>query len=200
MFNEYCINNILPKDGIVIYYQNMIKSDKANKYFELLLENICWKNDQVIVFGKNIITKRKIAWYGDSSLVYTYSNVSRKALKWTNELLELKKIVEDATGIRFNSCLLNLYEDGNSGIAWHSDDEKSLGKNIIIASLSFGEERKFSFKHKQTKQTISIMLEHGSLLVMKGQTQNYWLHSLPKCRTITKSRINLTFRTIKYQK
>lgn len=200
LFNKYYINNILPNDGTVSYYQNIIKSDKADKYYDLLLKNICWKNDEVIVFGKHIITKRKIAWYGDSNLVYTYSNVSRQTLEWTRELLELKKMVEDSTETKFNSCLLNLYEDGSSGISWHSDNEKSLGKNIIIASLSFGAERRFSFKHKQNKQIISVILEHGSLLVMKDQTQDYWLHSLPKCKTITKPRINLTFRTIKCRK
>lgn len=200
LFDEYCINNILPKDGIVSYYPDIIKNDKADRYFDLLLKNICWKNDEVIVFGKHIVTPRKVAWYGDSDFLYTYSNVPKKALVWTHELLELKKIVEDVTKTGFNSCLLNLYRNGDDSISWHSDDEKSLGKNTIIASLSFGAERKFLFRHKQTKQTISVILEHGSLLVMKERTQDDWLHSLPKSRKITKSRINLTFRTIKCYK
>ncbi|MDQ6667858.1 MAG: alpha-ketoglutarate-dependent dioxygenase AlkB, partial [Thermoproteota archaeon] len=101
-------------------------------------------------------------------------------------------------GTKFNSCLLNLYHNGDEGIAWHSDDEKPLGENSIIASLSFGAERKFSFKHKQTKQTISVVLEHGSLLIMKDATQTNWVHSLPKSKKITRPRINLTFRTIVY--
>ena len=115
---------------------------------------------------------------------------------WTKELSDLKQIVEELTKTRFNSCLLNLYHNGNEGIAWHSDDEKPLGENSIIASLSFGAERKFSFKHKHTKQTISVVLEHGSLLIMKDATQTYGLHSLPKSKKITGPRINLTFRTI----
>jgi alkylated DNA repair dioxygenase AlkB len=113
-----------------------------------------------------------------------------------NDLLRRK--VEEHVGIKFNSCLLNLYHNGNEGMGWHSDDEESLGKNNTIASLSFGAERKFSFKHKhkQTKQTISLVLEHGSLLIMKDATQSNWLHSLPKSKNITQPRINLTFRII----
>jgi alkylated DNA repair dioxygenase AlkB len=122
-------------------------------------------------------------------------------LAWTKELSELKQLVEKYAGTKFNSCLLNLYHNGNEGMGWHSDDEESLGKdnNNIIASLSFGAERKFSFKHKQTKQIVSVILEHGSLLVMRGATQSNWLHSLPKSKTITQPRINLTFRTIMYE-
>jgi alkylated DNA repair dioxygenase AlkB len=112
-----------------------------------------------------------------------------------NDLLRRK--VEEHVGIKFNSCLLNLYHNGNEGMGWHSDDEESLGTNNTIASLSFGAERKFSFKHKQTKQTVSLVLEHGSLLIMKDATQRNWLHSLPKSKDIIQSRINLTFRTIR---
>jgi alkylated DNA repair dioxygenase AlkB len=111
-------------------------------------------------------------------------------------LLELKKIAEEITGATFNSCLLNLYHNGNEGMAWHSDDEKSLGKNTAIASFSFGAERKFSLKHKKSKEAVSIILENGSLLLMKGTTQDNWLHCLPKAKKINAPRINLTFRTI----
>jgi alkylated DNA repair dioxygenase AlkB len=128
--------------------------------------------------------------------LYTYSNSTRKALIWTIELVELKRLVEQVSGASFNSCLLNLYHDGNEGSGWHSDDERSLRKNAPIASLSFGAERKFSFKHKQTKQIVSLILGHGSLLVMKKATQINWLHSLPKSNKITQARINLTFRTM----
>jgi alkylated DNA repair dioxygenase AlkB len=120
----------------------------------------------------------------------------KKALPWTKELLELKKLVEKETGESFNSCLLNLYHDGTEGMAWHSDAEKDLKKNGAIASLSFGAERKFSFKHKLTKELVSLVLEHGSLLVMKDTTQSHWLHRLPPSAKHNKSRINLTFRTI----
>jgi alkylated DNA repair dioxygenase AlkB len=160
------------------------------------LKNILWKNDEVNILGKHIITKRKVAWYGDSDYLYTYSNSTRKALIWTRELVELKRVVEQVSGACFNSCLLNLYHDGNEGLGWHSDDEKSIGKNTPIASLSFGAERKFTFKHKQTKQIVSLVLEHGGLLVMKDATQIYWLHSLPKSNKIAQARINLTFRVM----
>ena len=190
------INNLLHKDGTVNYYPNVLTHDDANRYFDLLLQNIVWENDEVIIFGKHIVTKRKVAWYGDSNYFYTYSNTTKQALPWTKELLELKQIVEKLAETKFNSCLLNLYHSGNEGMGWHSDDEESIQPNSTIASLSLGTERKFSFKHKQTKQTISSVLEHGSLLIMKDATQAYWLHSLPKSKTISGPRINLTFRTM----
>lgn len=190
------ISNILPKDGTVNYYGKILTLKEVNQYLDLLLQNILWQNDEAVIFGKHIITKRKTAWYGNSDYLYTYSNTTKQALAWTRELSDLKQIVEKKVETKFNSCLLNLYHDGNEGVGWHSDDEKSLGKNAIIASLSFGAERKFSFKHKQTKKTVSLVLEHGSLLVMKDVTQANWLHSLPKSKKITRPRISLTFRTI----
>jgi alkylated DNA repair dioxygenase AlkB len=174
----------------------VLTHDDASHYLDLLLQKIVWDNDEVIIFGKHIVTKRKVAWYGDSNYLYTYSNTTKQALPWTKELLELKQIVEKLTESKFNSCLLNLYHSGNEGMGWHSDDEESIQPNSTIASLSLGAERKFSFKHKQTKQTISSVLEHGSLLIMKDATQAYWLHSLPKSKTISGPRINLTFRTM----
>ena len=193
LFNEDSIsNNLLHKDGTVNYYRKVLTPNEANRYFDLLLQNILWENDEAVIFGKHIVTKRKVAWYGDSDYLYTYSNTTKQALAWTKELSYLKQIVEELAGSKFNSCLLNLYHNGNEGLAWHSDDEKSLGKNTAIASLSFGAEREFSFKHKQTKQMISLVLEHGSLLIMKDATQTNWLHSLPR------PRINLTFRMIVY--
>src|ERR1043166_5404092 len=195
-FNEYRISNILNTDGTVNYYGKILLSSEANRYFDLLMQNTQWEKDEVIIFGKRITTKRKVAWYGDSEYLYTYSNTTKRALAWTKELSELKQIVEEYAEIKFNSCLLNLYHNGNEGMGWHSDDEESLGKNNTIASLSFGAERKFSFKHKQTKQIVSLVLEDGSLLIMKDATQSNWLHSLPKSKIITQPRINLTFRTI----
>jgi alkylated DNA repair dioxygenase AlkB len=126
--------------------------------------------------------------------VYIYSNTIKQALPWTRELVNLKQIVENLSNTKFNSCLLNLYHDGNQGMGWHSDDEKSIEDNSTIASVSLGAERKFSFKHKQSNKTISVLLEHGSLLLMKDATQKIWLHSLPKSNKITLPRINLTFR------
>jgi alkylated DNA repair dioxygenase AlkB len=195
LFNDKFVN-VLNKDGEANYYGKIIATSEANTYYNLLLKNINWKNDEAIYHGKHIITKRKVAWYGDQDFLYTYSNMTKQALPWTKELIDLKRKIELITYSLFNSCLLNLYHNGDEGMTWHSDDEKSLGKNTVIASLSLGAERKFSFKHKATKQTISLILENGSLLVMKGNTQSNWLHSLPHSSKIISPRINLTFRTI----
>ena len=194
---EYDPNtNLLPRDGTVLYYGKIMDYSKAEFYYKRLLETIEWKNDEAVIFGKLIITKRKVAWYGDKNFKYSYSNVTKEALLWTTELLELKSLTEQITGETYNSCLLNLYHDGNEGMAWHSDGEKDLKKNGAIASLSFGAQRKFAFKHKTTKETVSLMLEQGSLLVMKDETQTHWLHRLPPSKKIIKPRINLTFRSI----
>lgn len=190
------LTNLLPKDGIVVYYKNILTSQEANHYLDCLLNTIEWKNDQAFIYGKLIITKRKVAWYGDTDYEYTYSKTTKRALPWTKELVELKKMIEDKTGEKFNSCLLNLYHNGDEGMAWHSDAEKELKKNGAIGSLSLGAERKFTFKHKETKETISLILENGSLLVMKGTTQSSWLHRLPPTKLISTLRINLTFRSI----
>jgi len=188
--------NLLPKEGEVNYYGQIIKNEQANYYYECLLNTIKWKNDEAILFGKRIITKRKVAWYGEKQFEYEYSNTTKKALLWTNELLDLKRLIEETTGEIFNSCLLNLYHNESEGMAWHSDAEKKLKKNGAIASLSFGAERNFAFKHKVTKEKISLVLSHGSLLVMKGKTQTNWLHRLPPTKYKKGIRINLTFRTI----
>ena len=189
-------HNHLPYEGTVQYYGKVIQEMVADDYFEKLMQNIAWENDQAIIFGRQITTKRKVAWYGDQGYEYTYSNVNRYALPWTLELLELRQRVEQLTGERFNSCLLNLYHTGEEGMAWHSDDETDLKKNGAIASLSFGAERKFAFKHKQSKEKVELYLEHGSLLVMKDTTQSHWLHRLPPTKKVSTARINLTFRTI----
>ena len=188
--------NLLPQDGTVNYYSKIFDEVVSNHYLERLLATIAWRNDQAIIFGKTITTKRKVAWYGDRAFEYTYSNTQKYALDWTAELLELKALIEQKTGESFNSCLLNLYHTGAEGMAWHSDGETDLKKNGAIASLSFGAERKFSFKHKQTKEKVEIFLEHGSLLVMKDVTQTYWLHRLAPTKKVFTARVNLTFRTI----
>ncbi len=188
--------NLLPEDGTVNYYGKLFSGAEATDYLNVLLTTIEWKNDEAVIFGKHILTKRKVAWYGEKPFEYTYSNTTKQALPWTRELLRLKEKVEQRTGETFNSCLLNLYHNGDEGMAWHSDAEKDLKKDGAIGSLSFGAERKFSFKHKISKKTVSLVLEHGSLLVMKDTTQSYWLHRLPPTKTTTRPRVNLTFRTI----
>ncbi len=188
--------NLLPSDGTVNYFGKLWTAVEASHYLDILVDNIEWKNDEAVIFGKHIVTKRKVAWYGDRRFSYTYSNITKTALPWTKDLLILKKVVEEKTTEQYNSCLLNLYHNGDEGMAWHSDAEKDLKKNGAIASISFGAERKFSFKHKLNGQVVSLLLEHGSLLLMKGTTQTHWLHRLPPSKKISKPRINLTFRTI----
>ena len=188
--------NLLPKDGEVNYYGQVLKTEEANYYYDCLLNTIEWKNDEAVLFGKRIITKRKVAWYGDKQFEYEYSNTTKQAILWTKELLALKKLAEENTGETFNSCLLNLYHNESEGMAWHSDAEKKLKRNGAIASLSFGAERKFVFKHKISREKISLVLNNGSLLVMKGTTQTNWLHRLPPTKFKKGPRINLTFRTI----
>lgn len=188
--------NLLPNEGEVYYYGLIMPQEAAHRYFERLLHTIEWRNDEAVMFGKHIVTKRKVAWYGDANYTYTYSKITKEALPWTVELLELKRLSEEITGSRYNSCLLNLYHDGQEGMAWHSDDEKTLERNGAIASLSFGAERRFGFRHKRTREIIGLTLEHGSLLVMKGETQTHWQHRLPSTKKVLEARINLTFRSI----
>lgn len=188
--------NQLPYDGTVQYYGKVLQTAVADHYFETLLHSIAWENDQALIFGKLLTTKRKVAWYGDRRFEYTYSNMNKYALPWTKELAELKQLAETLTGETFNSCLLNLYHRGDEGMAWHSDAESDLKKDGAIASLSLGAERKFAFKHKQSKEKVELYLEHGSLLVMKDKTQTYWLHRLPPTKKVSTARINLTFRSI----
>jgi alkylated DNA repair dioxygenase AlkB len=189
-------SNLLPFEGTVHYFGPIMGGAAADKYLELLLTNIKWRNDEIILFGKRILTKRKVAWHGDSAYEYSYSNTQKRALPWTHELAELKSLVEQKCGDTFNSCLMNLYHNGREGVAWHSDGEKDLKKDGAIGSLSLGAERKFAFKNKRNKMKIEIFLEHGSLMVMKGSTQTHWLHCLPPATRVTEPRVNLTFRTI----
>ncbi|UBM59510.1 alpha-ketoglutarate-dependent dioxygenase AlkB [Marinilongibacter aquaticus] len=196
LFNNKIGLNLLPFDGEALHFGKIMSAYQAEHYFDELLKNIQWEHDKALIFGKLIYTKRKVAWYGDKAFAYTYSKTTKKALPWSNALLELKEIVEKQCGERFNSCLLNLYHNGEEGMAWHSDGEKDLKKNGAIGSLSLGACRKFAFKHKETKKTVSVDLESGSLLLMKGCTQTHWWHRLPPSKKVKKARINLTFRTI----
>ena len=196
LFNTSINQNILPKDGEAVYYGSIVSNQQAYEYLQQLLENIEWRNDEAVIFGKHIITKRKVAWYADANFSYTYSKTTKQALLWTPALLDLKFLVEERTKTQYNSCLLNLYHSGDEGMGWHSDDEKELTKNGSIASLSLGAERKFLLKNKTDKQLISVFLENGSLLEMKGTTQTNWLHRLPPTKKVKTPRINLTFRKI----
>lgn len=188
--------NWLPREGTVNYYGSVFSSRDADHYLDKLLHTIRWRHDEAVVFGKTITTRRQVAWYGDEPFSYTYSGTTKYALPWTAELLAIKDETEKRSRETFNSCLANLYHDGTEGMAWHSDGERDLKKNGAIASVSFGAERRFAFRHKTTGEKIELRLEHGSLLVMKDTTQTYWLHRLPPAARVTTPRVNLTFRTI----
>ncbi|QVY67094.1 alpha-ketoglutarate-dependent dioxygenase AlkB [Polaribacter sp. Q13] len=196
LFSSEKIVNVLPFDGITNYHGLILDKKQCMFYYQKLMKTINFKNDEAIIFGKKILTKRKVAWYGESEYSYTYSKVTKTANIFTKELLALKEIVEQESGETYNSCLLNLYHSGDEGMAYHSDGEKMLKKDGAIASLSLGAERKFSFKHKENKQRIDVILENGSLLVMKKGTQTNWLHRLPPTKKVNSPRINLTFRSI----
>lgn len=186
--------NLLPYDGEVYYYGKLLDDTEAYHYFNLFLNCIPWQNDEVMMNGKKLVTKRKIAWYAEDEQDYTYSKITKKAHLWTPELIVLRDKVQKLTGENFNSCLLNLYHDGSEGMGYHSDAEGDLQKDSAIASLTLGASRKFVFKHKTTKNKIEIYLHSGSLLLMKGETQRNWQHALPPTVKVNSPRINLTFR------
>jgi alkylated DNA repair dioxygenase AlkB len=196
LFSSEKIKNVLPFDGITNYHGIILEQDQCAYFYQKLIDTIQFKNDEAIIFGKKIITKRKVAWYGSAAFSYTYSKITKTAILFTEELLALKAIVEKESGETYNSCLLNLYHSGEEGMGYHSDGEKMLKKNGAIASLSLGVARKFSFKHRENKQRIDLILENGSLLVMKEATQTNWLHRLPPTKKVNVPRINLTFRTV----
>lgn len=192
--------NILPQDGIALYYEKIVNDDEVKQLYDALLNNIHWENERVVMFGKEIVTKRKVAFFSDPSITYRYASKTKIGLPWTSTILTIKNIVESITKESYNACLLNLYHNGEESMGWHSDNEKEIIANSSIASLSLGANRKFSFKHKVSKETVSIELTNGSLLEMKGSVQAHWWHALLKSKKVTDARINLTFRQMHTQK
>ena len=189
-------HTILEKDGRVVYMPGFFNEHQSTLLFDQLLRSLDWQADQIMMFGKMITTKRKVAWVGDSDCSYTYSGVKKNPQVWTVELLQIKSQLEKLAGCAFNSCLLNLYHNGEEGMGWHSDDEKELDPKAPIVSVSFGASRKFAFRHKIDKTKATIVLENGSVLIMHPPTQEYWSHSLVPTKLATPARINLTFRSI----
>ena len=187
-------DNILPYDGIVQDYGLVLSAEHSERYLQYFLQHLAWQADEGMLFGQYYRTQRQVAWYGDEQYQYRYSGALKQAHVWLPALWRLKQQVEQWVGHPFNSCLANLYQDGTQGLGWHSDDEPNLGKNVVIASLSFGVTRKFSFKHKHSAAKVELLLQSGQLIVMRGQTQRYWKHSLPKSSRVVTPRINLTFR------
>lgn len=186
------------EEADITYFPSFISADLATIYYEQLLRETPWQQDDIKIFGKVYAQPRLTALYGEEGKSYRYSGITMHPMPFTPVLLELKEQIEKVVEANFTTVLLNLYRDGNDSNGWHSDNEKELGTNPIIASLSFGVKRRFHLRHRKDKSNkYSIDLEHGSLLLMKGETQHHWHHQLPKSKRIQQPRINLTFRIIK---
>ncbi|WP_274475969.1 alpha-ketoglutarate-dependent dioxygenase AlkB family protein [Mangrovimonas aestuarii] len=182
----------------VIYYQNFFAPSVADKYFEILYKEIPWQQDNITVFGKTYPQPRLTAFFANNNLPYSYSGITMTPHLFSPTLIEIKTAIENIADIEFTSCLANLYRNGQDSNGWHSDNESSLGKHPLIASISLGATRRFALKHKSNKNwKHSIDLKHGSLLIMKGETQEHWLHQIPKTKKVVGSRLNLTLRIIK---
>lgn len=188
--------NIL-QNGEYIYYPNFFSKLESDVQFQGLRKNILWKQESMYMYGKKIEFPRLTAWYGDNDKPYTFSGITLHPLPWTSEILKIKQKIEPIAKTEFNSVLLNLYRSGNDSISWHTDAEKELGINPVIASANFGATRKFQLRHINTNEKLEIELGHGSLLIMQGELQHFWQHQVPKTSKPIGERINLTFRVVK---
>jgi alkylated DNA repair dioxygenase AlkB len=193
---EYEPLRIVDRDGLVTYDPYFLEPSFADQLFELLLPSVGWKQDVIKLYGRTIPIPRLTAWYGDRDASYTYSGIKNEPSEWIPPLQELRDRLEKSTTIRFNSVLLNRYRTGKDSLSWHADDEPELGLRPTIASISLGCTRTFQLQHRVSGEVISLPLEHGSLLLMSGETQQLWKHQVPKDRSVTGERINLTFRSI----
>ncbi|MBY0066662.1 alpha-ketoglutarate-dependent dioxygenase AlkB family protein [Empedobacter falsenii] len=184
-------------NGSYIYIDNFFNRIEADFFLNDFINNIVWEQQSMNMYGKIIPFPRLTTWYGDNDKPYTFSGITLQPHPWNESLLKIKSRIEPLSGVNFNSVLLNRYRDGNDSISWHTDAEKELGNNPVIASVNFGEERVFQLKHKDTGERIDIPLKHGSLLIMMGELQHFWKHQVPKSKKTMKERVNLTFRVIK---
>lgn len=190
--------NLLPFQGETIFYPEFLEKKSADYFFQNLKENLYWKQEPIKLFGKIVMQPRLTALYGNPDIPYGYSGIVMQAFPWTQELEELKNLIEEKAGQEFTHVLCNYYRDGQDSMGWHRDNEPVLGKNPCIASLTFGATRNFQLRHYETKgHKLDIPLSHGSLLLMKGESQHHWEHQLPKTKKVLGARINLTFRKIK---
>lgn len=185
------------QDGEYLYIADFYDRKNADTYYQSFFDNIKWEQKEMMMYGRKVAFPRLTAWYGDEGKSYSYSGLTFLPQPWTVDLLEVKEAVEKVVPLKFNSVLLNLYRDGSDSMGWHADDEKELGYNPVIASINLGASRKFQLRHNETNEKIELILEHGSLLIMKGSLQHYWKHQVPKTKKKVGSRINLTFRVIK---
>jgi alkylated DNA repair dioxygenase AlkB len=183
--------------GEYLYIDNFFDRKSADRLFKAFLEEIDWNQEGMMMYGKYVQFPRLTAWYGENDKPYSFSGITLQPKPWSSDLLEIKGLIEPLAKTSFNSVLLNRYRDGSDSISWHTDAEKELGINPIIASVNFGAERIFQLKHMKTQERIDIPLKHGSLLIMMGALQHNWQHQVPKTKKVIGERINLTFRTIK---
>ena len=199
MFEETntCIEINIP-DADICVYPELFSAQEADVLFDTLKNEIAWRQDKIKLYGKEHDVPRLTAWYGDADKSYAYSGITLQPIPWTPALLQIKKKIESVSDIKFNSVLLNLYRSGADSVSWHSDDEPELGENPVIGSVTLGQARPFQMKHKFIKgEKRSIILEHGSYLLMKGRTQHQWLHQIPKSKKLMDERINLTYRVVR---
>jgi len=202
LFKESRIVRIVPSempDCDLYWIRNFFDLSQSDDYLKTLLAKVQWRQDAIKHGRKVTQLPRLTAWYGNSGKNYAYSGIRMKPLPWNAPLLAIKQAVDAEAGAKFNSVLLNFYRNERDSVAWHSDDEPELGKNPVIASVSFGATRRFVLKHKSEKRLpkIEMELSHGSLLLMRGPTQHHWVHSIPKSRSPVGQRLNLTFRIIR---
>ncbi len=191
------VPNLLPKDGVAQYVENFFSADECRGYFSVLQSKVQWKQEPLQMFGRSLMQPRLTALIGDSEKPYRYSGLTMQPENWPAEIFEMKNKLEAVLGCTFTSALANNYRDENDSMGWHQDDERELGINPLIASVSFGASRMFRFRHlTDSKLKVSVELASGSLLVMSGETQHHWQHALPKTKGPKAPRINLTFRTI----
>lgn len=190
------IGHVKIQNGEYQFYPNFFNISESKKYFDELIHNISWKQESMIMYGKKIPFPRLTSWYGDTDKPYSFSGIKLNPNNWTSTLLEIKEKISIHTEAKFNSVLLNRYRNGNDSISWHTDAEKELGNNPIIASVNFGATRKFQLRHIQSGEKKEIELQNGSLLIMQGSLQHYWQHQVPKTAKKINERINLTFRVI----
>jgi alkylated DNA repair dioxygenase AlkB len=187
---------IMINNGEYSYFPSFFSKAISDNYFNILLNDVLWKQEEMIMYGQAVNFPRKTAWYGQKDKKYTFSGITLNPLPWSESLLSIKTSIEAKCNVKFNSVLLNLYNDGADSISWHTDAEKELGVNPVIASISLGATRAFQLKHKDTHERINLELENGSLLIMQGELQHYWQHQIPKTKKTIGKRINLTFRNI----
>ncbi len=185
------------ENGEIQFYSRFFNKVEADNFLNYLKTKIIWKQESMNMYGRKVDFPRLTSWYGDNDKPYSFSGITLQPHAWTNEILEIKEKIEKLTTVNFNSVLLNMYRNGNDSISWHTDAEKELGENPIIASVNFGATRKFQLRHIKTKEKLEIELSHGSVLLMQGELQHFWQHQVPKTSKPVSERVNLTFRVIK---